>query len=61
MIDVNKVNAALGSTGGKNRAEVLAWAQLAADVAIVIINRQAVEARRKYARQETLEETVRQL
>ena len=59
MIDVNKVNKSLGSTEDKGRAEILAWAQLAADVAIMIINRQAVEARRKYARQETLEETVR--
>ena len=59
MIDVNKVNKSLGSTRGKNRAEVLAWAQLAADVAVMIINRQSRETNRKYALQETLEETVR--
>ena len=59
MIDVNRVNAVLGSTADKGRAEVLAWAQLAADVAVVIINRQATETDRKYALQETLEETVR--
>ena len=39
MIDVNKVNKSLGSTEDKGRAEILAWAQLAADVALMIINR----------------------